>query len=696
MPISLDSTFEKQIKRNSPIETSALVFFDLTTDIYCHGSDMRYDSKTVYSLLDKWTLKEGKLNFRTGTASPNTATLTFSNRLRFINGTKQRLSDFIMGQNHINQEVTVYWWTDKNTTIAQLPIVFKGVIEERPKYTRQEVTIKLKDSMATKFSMISLTKATVATFGGNLPKENENKPIPMIWGEFRSFIANTGAPSLLNNTIITGLTPCFLVDGALNKYAVASDESKQFSSVFGIWGWDPSISEFVQLDSYTKDNTSAGTFFTKDSNIFTHAQLPDGSVENIIETGAVWSNTNIETHAADLDSSTFAESGAIDSASDLLSFEVKFTTGKLPDGATDSYEIGALYKFNNNGSATRLQFGTTSPGVNEVSIINGTLAVEIFTIGLSVVASALVNLDSDSSTDPTCEIYEVWKEQQYTPTSELQLFAGVLGRKDDGSGTVTGTNDLEIARPPYIIEDLFRNFFSIAGGSINTTAIDAINTEFGDVELQIFLDKDTKTRTFLNRIGLSSRSVYFFDEQDKPSGMIIKDDYDGNDRTEFLFWEDMQGEPEIGTILLKDTINNLTMNYRKRSSDGKFLKSVTQTDSASQTALNHSNPVDIEVFTELDANVTALKQFMADSTAGNDTSGFWTTQRRLLKVTMRDLRHIDWIRGDIIECDNTSFITDNDFKLDNAVWTDVYWIIIEKTISGKTMSFEMLEIGAFQ
>ena len=404
MPISLDSTFDKQIKRENPVENSPLILFDLATDIYCHGSDMTYDSNRVYGLLKSWTLKEGKLDFRHGKAAPNTATLTFNNEYRDINGTRQRLSDFIFNQNYLNQLVTVYWWTEANTTIAQLPIVFRGRIDARPETDDNTVRISLKDSIHTKYINIPMTLADKATFP-RVPVENQNKPLPLIWGDLRNFIGHTIA-SALRNFIDSGLTPCFLVDPSAQKYVVAAHQVDSIPSTFSIWGYDKSIKDFVRLNSYTTSNSSSGAFFTKDGQSFTHAQLPDGQVENVAQVnGALWDATNKTTLACNLRSSDFAEATNINAADDLLRFDVKFAHGKLPDGATDSYNIGAIYKMDSNGTATRLEFGTTN-GLNDVSDNTGNLAQEIFTAALGVVDSAIVNLDSDNTSITKAEIYE--------------------------------------------------------------------------------------------------------------------------------------------------------------------------------------------------------------------------------------------------------------------------------------------------
>ena len=54
---------------------------------------------------------------------------------------------------------------------------------------------------------------------------------------------------------------------------------------------------------------------------------------------------------------------------------------------------------------------------------------------------------------------------------------------------------------------------------------------------------------------------------------------------------------------------------------------------------------------------------------------------------------MDWIRGDIIECDNASFAVDNLFKLDGADWTNIFWIITEKQLVGDNLTFKMLELA---
>ena len=686
MPISLDATFDKQIKRENPVENNPIVFFDLATDIYCGDRDMRFDSKTVYGLLETWSLKEGKLDFRRGTAAPNTATLTFNNEYRDILGTRQRLSDFIMGQNYLNQSVTIYWWSEgvSALALAVLPIVFKGRIEARPDYNRETLTIKLKDSIATKFDIIPLSRADIATYP-YIPKENEDKPIPIIWGDWR---IGLGDPSANFETeILSGLVPCFKIDTRTNQYIVADHSIDQFPSPLGIWGFDPSVKALVELQDFTIDGGS-NFLFTKDSEDYKYMLFPSGTISNIIDTaGGNWTN---EVFSADRDAGTFARetSGIV---GDESQFDVDFVGALDPNGTIISRRVrakrfkstsGGVHAYNINGVPVVSDVGT-DPAYSDI-FGNTDAADTVVTIFKECTVSGAITL----------RLYELWKRIEYTAEDELLLFSAVQGREDP-DGSITNSGD-PIKRPNWIVEDLFRNIFSST--ALNTTALDIVGSELtnfaGDFDLQIHLSEDTKTRDFLDKIGLSSKSVYFSDHEDKISGAIIEANYVSGDKTETLFWNDLSAEPVIGTIGLKDTINNLTIDYRKSAVDGKYLKTQKQSDSASQTTLNHSNVVNIKVFLQNDRNVEQLKAFMADSTSGNVTAGFWTTHRRTLTTPpMRDLRHIDWIRGDIIECDNTSFAFNNNFKLDGADWTNIFWIITEKQLVGDNLTFKMLELA---
>ena len=121
-----------------------------------------------------------------------------------------------------------------------------------------------------------------------------------------------------------------------------------------------------------------------------------------------------------------------------------------------------------------------------------------------------------------------------------------------------------------------------------------------------------------------------------------------------------------------------------------------ETDSTGQTNLLIDN-VQTVINSRVVSNSThaaAIVQWLADSSAGDDTAGFWTTHRHIITITMNNLKHIDWIRGDVIDFDNTSFVTDHSFQLDGGAWTNIQWLIIQKVMStdGK-LSFTLLELG---
>ena len=90
---------------------------------------MRFDGNFYNGIIKNVVIRTGMLNFRTGNAEPNIANITLDNSYQMIEGSYRRLSDFIYSQNYLNQDVTIHWWTEKNTALSECPIVFAGLID---------------------------------------------------------------------------------------------------------------------------------------------------------------------------------------------------------------------------------------------------------------------------------------------------------------------------------------------------------------------------------------------------------------------------------------------------------------------------------------------------------------------------------------------------------------------------------------
>ena len=125
------------------------------------------------------------------------------------------------------------------------------------------------------------------------------------------------------------------------------------------------------------------------------------------------------------------------------------------------------------------------------------------------------------------------------------------------------------------------------------------------------------------------------------------------------------------------------MNFRRSAKGNQPLLTRLKSHSASQTKLNHANEITINVTIDGRFNgdgtvPTALEDFVTSDAAALDSDGFCA---------------VSGSRCDIIECDNASFNIDNNFKLDGSDWTNIFWIIIEKTIVGSTFQFKLLELA---
>ena len=78
------------------------------------------------------------------------------------------------------------------------------------------------------------------------------------------------------------------------------------------------------------------------------------------------------------------------------------------------------------------------------------------------------------------------------------VFFGGTGRKDDGSGTVSGSANSLIENPSHVAEDIARNYMSLSTNSINTSSFDNVNTELtSNYKLSFFVDSPINSKSLL-------------------------------------------------------------------------------------------------------------------------------------------------------------------------------------------------------
>lgn len=132
----------------------------------------------------------------------------------------------------------------------------------------------------------------------------------------------------------------------------------------------------------------------------------------------------------------------------------------------------------------------------------------------------------NSSPAPGIDIAEVYREVEYigglTEISKqvpgLDFWRGAVvtwdgqGRKDDASGTITGTANALIERPDHVIKDILVNLLSYVSADIDATSFNDAGTQYGATyKFAGVYNQQMQARDFLAALALQARAWFWWD-----------------------------------------------------------------------------------------------------------------------------------------------------------------------------------------
>ena len=132
-------------------------------------------------------------------------------------------------------------------------------------------------------------------------------------------------------------------------------------------------------------------------------------------------------------------------------------------------------------------------------------------------ASVDVVLSDNAGNDPTvrASVYEVYKrfearisEDDFEP-SDWELYADVRGKKDDGSGTITGTPSQLLENPAHIFRDILSNEIGVA--SLATASFAKTASERSGWSYSFILSEQIAAKALIPEISKKSLFYTFYD-----------------------------------------------------------------------------------------------------------------------------------------------------------------------------------------
>ena len=149
---------------------------------------------------------------------------------------------------------------------------------------------------------------------------------------------------------------------------------------------------------------------------------------------------------------------------------------------------------------------------------------------------------------PTVTFYEFYREMVYTGTAPtpsetgkqipgLDFWRGALvtckvdGKKDDDSGTITGTPNALIERPDHVFKDFLINVLGHTSGDIDSTSFNASGTQYNTLGYLFAgaITQPEQARDILARLAFQCRSWFFWDGAGK-AHLVIRELYDTPDK----------------------------------------------------------------------------------------------------------------------------------------------------------------------
>ncbi len=670
----------------SPYTTSFIYFSYDNCTVY---DDDEGANVTAFGSLSKDITISERIDIKTHVSSVG----GFS--IKLIDLDNANISDKFATHDVFNRPIEI-WLLDKNNSTADGSILYKGICGV-PKYDQNTITLPIENSTSTVNTELGQDKITSSDkIETDVPSGSLGKVKTIIYGNHVTNINNTTVANA-NFSKITNLVPCIDMGehrtiasgGARTKHSnwyVAGHECK---SVDEMWVNDEDTGELAQIKTFTTTNTSSkctvqfDTLGSRYLYVYPTSQLTADTDSLTNESGSISNPDN----ALDFDLSTFATLSVQDvediSQRQLAQIDLGFPSiienADIPNSnitdvklyvrlnyshqGSSGNEVIEIVNFDNffgNGGSNLDIRGFTNDSVFNVvqSIANPTSGNPTgFTIGNTIRFRIRSGYGNFTFPNRILKIYGCYQRIEYTPLNRHTAFFGGVGRKDDSSGTITGSANGAIETPSHIAEDIARNYLSLSTSNIDTTSFDNVNTELtSDYKLSFYVDSEINSKKLLEKIAFQGKSFFRFNSQNKLSADTFFASPTVNLDSIVL---DEIIKISFSKITLRDLVNKLFLNYHF-DGDKKALKQLTRSyDTANTGSQARYNVVNEKV---INADYIALETtagLLADHWVKNSSDSFWSLPRNIIDVEFITSRKnfLALEVSDVIQFDHNSLDT---------------------------------------
>jgi hypothetical protein len=661
----------------SPYTLSYLYYSGTDCTVYDNDAGVNVDVRG--SLLSDITINE-MMNIKNHTSSVG----GFS--IDLIDLGAANVSDFFTTYDIYNRPIEIWLITDTNTTVDGA-LLYSGLCGV-PTHNSTTISLPIENSTYTVNTNLGESVISEADkVQRDVPPSSLGLVKPIIYGDRISNIGHT-TPATNNFSKNTNFSKCIDMADDLNwssgsigtrtkNWYVARHECK---SIDEVWTYDTDIKDFAKLSAFTTvQNDSNGCVISHTNRVDRYAYLYPSEVPSDRKVTVNGGTITNESNMVDMDSTTYGTIAAQDvsDVSEVKSAQIDVT-----------FDNNAFYEKFENADITAIAVYVKtnyshqgSSGNEEVDIIgydgifgsgpdyeidirswtNDTLFNEqAFTTTTKSATQPTIRFRIKSGygygTFPTRElkIYGMFVRVTYTPLDDHDIYFGGKGRKDDGSGTITGSADSLIQYPSHIAEDIARNYMGLATAKIDTTAFDNVHTELTtSYKLATTINKSLDSKRFLENLGFQSKSIYSFNALNKLSA----DTFYASPTSDItgIALKDI-ASISFSKISLSDIVNKLYINYNydAKKNTKQLSRSYDVSDTGSQDRYNTVSEKSIDASFISDDTTAGL---LADHWCKDASDSFWSLPRNIIDCDFNgnDKDFMSLEISDVVEFDLDSY-----------------------------------------
>lgn len=182
----------------------------------------------------------------------------------------------------------------------------------------------------------------------------------------------------------------------------------------------------------------------------------------------------------------------------------------LADLTVPASSAAAWYRVTDAGAAWSSDIWMIENGQNQNVFVNDCKRIVEYTATISETGKQIPGLDFWRGALVTCK---------------------VDGKKDDGSGTITGTPSALIERPDHVFKDFLINELGYVAGDIDSTSFDASGTEYNSLGFLFAgaITQPEQARDVMARLAFQCRSWFYWDSAGV-AHLVIRDLYAAPDK----------------------------------------------------------------------------------------------------------------------------------------------------------------------